>query len=202
MKFREIDAALEQMKKLLVHRGSQDRVPGRERVQSQIPGALKHSYDWTVFAEKLFMRLPGMSLDDLIRENTYLPWALPWLAGDVRCYYQRYYAWLLLDALRDALDWYRRHGTWTVTCDMEEFYELVRFSSEGGWIISRLSDMEDRCYQSLSAASRMFESKRFDGQNRTPKTDEAIRQAFTEALSGNHDADENPWMTHPTNPPA
>lgn len=185
MKLREISNEFDNMKRVLELHGAQACIPKPELVQAQIPEALKHSYDWGTVEEEIFMKLPGMSLADLFKKDYSLPWALPWLSGSVRTYYQRSFACQLLDAFKEPFYWYKESRSFDF-CDaygdINEFHDMLKFSAQGGWNLAHLSKDEVLCYRRIIAVSLIFHSKKFDRKTRSPRLDEEIRQAFTQAL--------------------
>lgn len=185
MRLREIVNEFDNMMRVIELHGARATVPKPELVQAQIPEALKHHYDWGIREEELFMKLPGMSLSDLIKKGCSLPWALPWLSGSVRTYYQRSYAWQLLHAFKEPFFWYKESRSFDF-CDtyndIDEFHEVLRFSAQGGWSLAHLSKEEADCYRRMTAVSLVFQSKQFDRKTRSPRLDEEIRRAFTQAL--------------------
>ena len=185
MRLREISNEFDNMKRVLERHGAQATIPKPELVQAQIPEALEHSYDWGAAEEKLFKKLPGMSLADLVKKGCALPWALPWLFGSVRTYYQRSYAWQLLDSFKEPFFWYRESQSFDF-CDaygdINEFHDMLRSSAQGGWSLANLSEEEVLCYRRITAVSLIYESRQFDRKPRSPCLDEEIRRVFTRAL--------------------
>ena len=136
MRLREISNEFDNMKRVIERHAAMAAIPKPELVLAQIPGALKHSYDWGSHEEEHVKKLPGMSLADLIKKGCSLPWALPGLSGGVRAYYQRSYSWQLCDSFTEPFFWYQESGKLKfvdVCCEVSGFDELVKFSALGGW---------------------------------------------------------------------
>jgi hypothetical protein len=177
MTFKEISYGIILCKQKIIKQGGAQPPPAKGAIMANfLRDHKKTENEWKIIRELSFF--DGIPIQQLLLNRPRIS-IFPWMSGLIKQYYIKYFAILFLEDISSEIDWYRKHGSLSISAE-DEVARMTYFSELKVHPADYPAE-EYSIYVTLKEIAKLFQSGVFNRiHSRNPINDNYIREIFSQ----------------------